>query len=726
MMTESPDAPRGFEYETALPRLRSDLRFSRQIYRNRVSFVVKDPVALKYYRIGEMERNLGALLNGRRSMRDILDILKREYPWEPIDLQRIEETFRLFFQLSLLQADPEMATRVYDLSRNQKKKVSKSLESLAMLVFYFKVPLFDPDLLLFKMDRWLGFLWTRVAVCVEMILLAIAGWTVCNNLPKMHESLGSLLTLHNLFLLWAVTMGVKVFHEFGHGLACKHFGGEVHEMGAAFLLLSPFLFCDATDSWMFVQKKYKIIVSMAGIYIELFIASVCALVWANTDRGLVNQLAYNTMIVCSLTTLLFNANPLMRFDGYYALADILDVPNLRERARQYFLSSVARLFTGGPCTPEMIEVHEQGLARRIVFDIFAVASYFYTFFITFRIIHIVGIRLEPIGLAKWGQALEISFCTVSIFLPAYAFTRELRSRAMKNPGILMNVRVFKNLLIGAAILAAIALCPWSVNVTAEGVLYDGGRDIVHADSPGYIREIDVKAGDHVHAGQILAKLENEVLTTRRDDVDARIQTNYIERRVAVASGDGASIRQARTALGDLIIAKNKADKDCDALVLYSSTDGIIGTEDLETRKGEYLQVGELFCEVIPENRLQVRIALDEREAGLVRKGQSLEFRTYAFPDRVFTGVVSKVFSSVSESLPADAMAARAGGDIPTALDAQGHEHPLLPTFIAELEINNPDGLLRPGMSGRGRITCEHSRLGIQIYERIQELLKVLI
>jgi multidrug efflux pump subunit AcrA (membrane-fusion protein) len=290
----------------------------------------------------------------------------------------------------------------------------------------------------------------------------------------------------------------------------------------------------------------------------------------------------------------------------------------------------------------------------------------------------------------------------------------------------MNARVMKNLLIGAGVLTALALCPWVVNVTAEFVLYDGSRDMVHADSPGFIREIDVKAGDHVKAGQILAKLENLDLTARRDEIDDRLRTNAIARRLAVAAGDGGAMRQTQTALENLLMAKTELDKDCDSLVLYSSTDGMVGTDELETRLDDFLQPGEVFCEVIPDPNLQVRIALTEREAGLVKKGQTLQFRTYAFPDRVFSGVVSKVFSSAAESLPADAMAARAGGDIPTGMDPQGHEHPLLPTFIAEMEINNTDGLLRPGMSGRGKILCEHSRVGIEIYRRIQELLKVLL
>lgn len=728
MAASTQSAPRvaRFDYEAALPRLRSDLKISRQIYRNKVSYVIKDPVALRYYRIGELEMYFAGLLDGKRTIKDVTAIIQREFPWEPADMERLEDTFRLFFSLSLLQVDPLFATRAHDASSARIKKARLSLASIGGALFYFKVSLFDPDVLLFRLDRWLGFLWTRLAFAAQLLLLAAAIWTVGNNMPKLHESFGSLLTLHNIFLLWITTMAVKVFHEFGHGLACKHFGGEVHEMGAAFILLSPFLFCDATDSWMFANKRRKLIVTMGGIYVELFIAGIAALLWANTDRGLVNQLAYNVMIVSSITTILFNANPLMRFDGYYALADLLDVPNLREKARRYVIACVTSMTVGAPPTQEMLEIREDGLLRRTIFTLFAIASYLYSYFIVFRVIKVVGAKLEPIGLAKWGQALEISFCAAGIILPFYAFAREIRTRAKTNPGILMNPRLFRSLLIAGIIVFAIALIPWTVKVTADCVLFDGNRAIIHAESPGFLHQINVKAGDWVHAGQVLAILQNDELLQQRDDVGYRLASNYVNRRMAVASGDGASIGQARVAFGDLVRSKQKLNHDCDSLTLRSPIDGEVATDDLDTRAGEYMQPGDVFCAVIPAKRLQVRVALGEREAGLVKTGQPIQFRTYAFPDRIFTGTVTKVFSAVSDSLPNDALAARSGGDVPTALDPQGHERPVLPTFQAQLEIGNPDGLLRPGMSGRGQILCEHSRLGAVVCRRVQELVKALL
>ena len=129
---------------------------------------------------------------------------------------------------------------------------------------------------------------------------------------------------------------MKIIHEFGHGLTAKHFGGEVHEMGILFLVLTPALYCDVTDSWLLPNKWKRIWISAAGIYVECFLASIATFVWWYSTPGLLNSLAMATMFICSVNTIMFNANPLLRYDGYYVMADWLEIPNLRIKSTQFF------------------------------------------------------------------------------------------------------------------------------------------------------------------------------------------------------------------------------------------------------------------------------------------------------------------------------------------------------------------------------------------------------
>ena len=242
------------------------------------------------------------------------------------------------------------------------------------------------------------------------LVLVFQNWDRVGKMPDF-------LTLHNLVWLWVILIGVKVVHEFGHALMCKHYGGEVHDLGAMFIILTPFLFCDATDSWMFQNKWHKITVNLAGILVELILAALAVLVWVVSPPGLMNQLAFNAMVVCSVSTIFFNANPLMKFDGYYVLADLLEIPNLRDRASQQVTGFLTKLVTGRPA-PELTEMSR---TRQIIFGLYAVASYLYVWFVMVRIFGGIGQKLEPYGLGWLGKASLLSTYVVGLGIPIWIF-----------------------------------------------------------------------------------------------------------------------------------------------------------------------------------------------------------------------------------------------------------------------------------------------------------------
>src|SRR5207247_2206343 len=183
---------------------------------------------------------------------------------------------------------------------------------------------------------WFFSLWffaVALSVMFAAILLVTTHFeTFRDKLPSYHE----FFSFSTVFYLWISLGVVKVIHEFGHGLSCKKFGGEVHEMGLLFLVFSPCMYCNVSDSWMIPSKWKRIVISSAGIYVELLIAALATFVWWNTpNQPFVNNLSLSLMIVCSVSTVVFNANPLMRYDGYYVLADWIEIPNLRERSNRY-------------------------------------------------------------------------------------------------------------------------------------------------------------------------------------------------------------------------------------------------------------------------------------------------------------------------------------------------------------------------------------------------------
>ena len=153
------------------------------------------------------------------------------------------------------------------------------------------------------------------------------------SLERVHPTMRNFFSFNNLALIWITTIIIKSIHELGHGLTCKHFGGEVHEVGVMLLVFTPYFFVNVSDSWVMPERRHRILISAAGIYVELVLAAFATFLWAVVQPGAFQDFLFNVMVIASFSTLVFNANPLMRFDGYYIMTDLIEVPNLQGKSR---------------------------------------------------------------------------------------------------------------------------------------------------------------------------------------------------------------------------------------------------------------------------------------------------------------------------------------------------------------------------------------------------------
>ena len=711
-----------FGAATPLPRLRSDLVISPQKYRGTTSYVIKDPVALRYYRLGEYELQVAGLLNGQRNLVEVTEQLQQQLPGRTVDQATVARIVMHFAHLSFLQLNGEAAQQMFSmLAENRKKqKVLQRLMGFAGALVYCKISLFDPDLLLLKWEKRIRWLWSRTMGVALAGLVALALVLVFQNWDRIGK-MPDFLTLHNLVWLWVVLIGVKVVHEFGHALMCKHYGGEVHDLGAMFIILTPFLFCDATDSWMFQNKWHKITVNLAGILVELVLAALAVLVWVVSPPGLVNQLAFNAMVVCSISTIFFNANPLMKFDGYYVLADLLEIPNLRDRASQQVTGFLTKLVTGRPA-PELTEMSR---TRRIIFGLYAVASYLYVWFVMVRIFGGIGVKLEPYGLGWLGKASLLSTYVVGLGIPIWIFMKRLLPTLRQTgfrielPG--RTVKVIIGILVAGGVLA---VWPRAVHVSTSCVLAGSNRRSVRVQSEGFLRSVLVKEGQFVQRGQVLATLENDDLSTQLANQDTQLQIVELRRQTASLLNEAAAVNQYDKEASVVAAQQRSLRQRCAALQLTAPVAGLVLTADLLDSLGTFSPEGSLFCEILPAGEINVMIALTEDQAGDVRVGQPVELRIYSLPAQTFRGTVKKTFNAVSGDLPHPAMAGRFGGEVPTSLDLTGHERPSDTLCLAELQIDNPANFLRPGMSGRARIVCGPSTVGRLIMRKLRSFVRL--
>lgn len=709
-----------------LPMIRGDLKITSAPLRGRDSFVVKDPVSLKYFRWGARERHLAGLLDGRRSAAEVIRLIQREFPGEDFHEADLQNVMNRFLQAGLLITDGSVAQRLFHQQRRslQKAKRSRLWLTIPSKLISFKITLFDPDLLLLRLDRRLRFLWTWPTVVVLVAMLATAGWLLTLDTGSLAARMPEILGWQNLVILWIVLILVKVVHEFGHGLACKHFGGEVHEMGAMFILFSPFLFCNATDSWVFREKWKRMTVNFAGIYLELFLASAAAALWVLTQPGIFNQVCFNVMLVCSVTTIFFNVNPLMKFDGYYALSDALEIPNLKERGDRALVTRLAGLFTGG-----------EGIASDPIVDslkspilAYAAASYAWTFLVAYRMLQAMGYLLEPAGLDRLAQSAAGMVLIAGLLTPPFLVGMQVTRVVKAGESAIVSRRVVVSLAIFVASIALLALIPVPVSVKSACVVDAGNRIRITAPVPGFLRTIHAREAQSVAAGEVLAVLQNPDLDKNQASTSLMLEAARIQEASVIENRGDRLLPGIRALAAEYAASDAKNSSEAASQMLRSPEAGIVVGKGLALKSGSFLQRGELFCEILPKGPLQAIVALSENESTIVRPGQNVSFRLHSFSGETFSGRVLSVAPSPLEALPHQSLGQNAGGTVPSIMSGSPRQTGVEATpsglvYKARVAIDNPDGLLRPGMSGRIRISCGTRPLGASVVQWIRSMLR---
>lgn len=726
----TPAEASGFRFgpSVRLPMMRGDLKISPAPLRGHPSFVVKDPASLKYFRWGEKERHLAWLLDGRRSAADVLDLMRREFPGEDFQESDLQNVMNRFLQAGLLITDGTVAQRIFHQQARmiRRAKLSRLWLTIPSKLISFKITLFDPDLLLLRMDRRLGFLWTRPAVAVLLAMLAAAAWLLTLDTGSLAARMPDLLGWQNLIILWVVLILVKVVHEFGHGLSCKHFGGEVHEMGAMFILFSPFLFCNATDSWVFREKWKRMTVNFAGIFLELFLASVAAALWVITQPGIFNQICFNVMLVCSVTTLFFNVNPLMKFDGYYALSDALEVPNLKERGDRALVTRLAGLFTGG-----------EGVVRDPIVDslkwpvlLYAVASYAWTFLMAYKILKAMGHLLEPAGLDRLAQFAAGMVLIAGLLTPPLMVGLQISRVVKSDESAKVPRRVVVSLAILIAAAALLSLVPVPVSVKCACVVDADNRIRVTAPVAGFLRTVTAFDGRPVAAGDVLAVLRNPELDKAGASIVLQLQAARVQESGVIANRNDRLLPGCRALTAEYEASAAKHLADAAASTLRAPEPGIVVGQNLALITGTFLQRGDLFCEILPAGPLQAVVALAENETPLVRPGQKVAFRLHSLAGETFHGRVLSVAPSPALEFPHPSLGQHAGGTVPSVMSGPAAQPggppvamPSGPIYKARVAIDNPDGFLRPGMSGRIRISCGTKPLGTAVVQSIRNSIR---
>src|SRR3954452_16356622 len=369
-------------------RLRGSTQISRQYYRGERWYVVRDPAGNQFHRLSDAAYRFVGLLDGTRTVGDAWDLvggqLADDAPTQPEVIQILSQ----LYSANLIETDITPDSQV--LLRRHKQMVKRQMQGRLMNILFPRIPLWDPDRFL---KTWLpvmrvflskfgAILW--LAVVISAIAALVPYWSDLKTAAS--HAIDAKTNSINYLWLFLTFCGIKLIHELGHAFTCRRFGGEVHELGIMFLVFVPAPYVDASSAWSLPSKWQRMFVGMGGMIFELFVAAVCAFVWKYTDpTSLVSKLAYNTMFIASVTTILFNANPLLRYDGYYILSDLLEIPNLRQKSMEYSMGllkrHVFRIKSPIPLPP---------VGQRFWLFLYAISSGIYRVFVGIMIILVVS------------------------------------------------------------------------------------------------------------------------------------------------------------------------------------------------------------------------------------------------------------------------------------------------------------------------------------------------
>jgi putative peptide zinc metalloprotease protein len=722
-------------------RKRPDLKARQQRYQGRLYWVVKDPVGLQYYRFEEEEYAILQMLDGQSSLDEIAERFEREFPPQTIRTEELQQFIGMLHRSGLVITDApgqgqQLAKRRVEKTRQQRMATLTNILSVR-----FKGV--DPERffnVVYPYIRWF-FTVPAMVVCIGLGVAALS--LVLVQFDVFHSRLPD---FHYFFRaqnwLWlAITLCVtKILHEFGHGLSCKHFGGECHEIGVMFLVLTPCLYCNVSDSWMLPNRWHRAAIGAAGMYVELVLASICTFIWWFTEPGPINYICLNVMFISSVSTIMFNANPLLRYDGYYILSDILEIPNLRQKASTILNRKLGKWCLGleepeDPFLPQR---------RQWLFATYTVASSIYRWIVTFSILYFLNKVFEPYGLKILGQLIALGAIYGLVIQPLWKVYK-----FFKVPGRLgkvKRVRFYGTLLVLAGAIAAVLLIPLPAHVYAPLEVQARNADSVYVGVDGVLEKTFVRPGDDVKQGDLLAQLRNidveiaiSELTGQRDVFSAQLEglhrVSFADRRA------NAQIDPLKKALeGTKKQLKNRQD-DREKLRLVAPRDGTVLPPPLVEQRsddgahlptwsgspfdreniGARLTTGAKLCQVGDPRSLEARLVIDQNDVEFVLPGQTVEIMLDQTTDYVYSNCFVERVSTEDLKTSPTHLSSLHGGSLPTKMDAGGVARPLSPIFeaVVPLPADDPHNLLRIGLVGKAKISTAPRTLGSRMWRYLQ-------
>jgi len=698
-----------FEFSQARLKLKDALRFTMRQTGGGIEYLVEDEVTGRFFRVGLAQYTFMTMLDGRRTVSTALMKTATLLRQHAIDENEAANLCKWAIESGLIESETgnSSARRKEQHDSAQKQKLVSYLNPMMM-----RMPLFNPDPVVTTISRYCSFLISPLGAVLWIVVVLWGFSLLARNWQEFWVDRVSSFGAVDFVWLAITWIILKVIHELAHSLACKRFGGRVHSCGILLLLMIPMPYVDVTTSWRFDNKWKRILVSAAGMLAEVFIAGIACYIWANSNPGPLQYHAGNVIISATLVTLMFNINPLMKFDGYYMLADFLEIPNLAIHGRQWLKGIFKWMYFGNKPTP----LKEIGF-RAIAVKAYGVLAMMWFFLIA------IGLSLAASSLIEgFGLIVAIIGCLMWVGIPLFKLCKyTLLGTDTENPNRFWFAGALSltALLVGAFLVAV----PSPSVVSAPIVIDYEPLSIVRTNAAGFARTIHVVDGEDVTEGDLLVTLENPELQHELSSLLIDIQISKIRSNALFNSDRISEVQLEHDSLESLVKRKAELETRINDLEIFAPQDGTVIARNLETLEGKYFPPGTELLSIGKTGEIQAIALTRQSDIEWVESNPEAKVDLIVWgrhQNDSIGGTIRLVNPRARDDLPHEAFAASAGGPLAVVpkSQVQGTEESdgamVLTQPRVPIEISLSDEFLEqliPGQTGQMFVRGREENMG---------------
>lgn len=637
-------------------RLRADLILTPRRSRWKDWYQIEARHSGRFFRIGVTEYSFISLLDGQTSIGEAVSLTARRFGPDAFTEDQATSIVTWLLENDIAEvteasADNDPSTWNATPERPQKSLLNR------LNPFWLKLPLGNPDSFIRRLLPLTSWVHSWPAIVVSVTIWIVAAFVLTSNWTRFESSWALVLHRSNWIWLAASWLFLKVVHELSHAVACRRYGGNLRDSGIILILLAPVAYVDVTSSLGFASRWQRIQTAAAGIYAELTIASLAALAWTISDSPLIQHHLVNLIWSASVTTIVFNANPLMKFDGYYIFSDLLDRPNLYTDSAQHLNRIASRIFFGLRTDEVRNSTRDEFLTAT-----YGLAAFFWRMLICAGLMisasvmfHGAGIVLAALGVLVWfGRPL------LNLVNRLWQLTR-LDPRKSMRAVTLGTVSI-------ATLLAVVLFTPWPAGSTAPGILNHQNLVVLRAETGGFVRRIYVSDGELVASGQLLIELENDELANEIADLELAIEQSVIRRDQFIQQHDTAAVQvevENHAAMKKRLREKQEL---AEALSVRAPHAGRVMSRTLIRAINTYAQPGTELVAIGHDTRKELRVSISQDDARWLKSIEKESGSQATVDVRIrtaglTTGTIRRILPGASRKPLHESLTAPAGGPL---------------------------------------------------------------